>query len=233
MRLKFLLSLVAVTGFLASALAPSASWGCETHEVNAQFEGATRTAQAVQATVTPVYPITVRAGTPADQKVEAVRRAGQQVSEEVSATGEAKLAMLARRVQKAARSNGEAMVAVPLSIEFGIEANELATQCKRLDVSWGDLMIAHTLLANSQSELTIKQVFRLREEGMSWIQIAVGLGLEPGQVVDAVRAETKVAMGQTPADGKVAMIVNRRPALTTGTAAETGTPTTTATSTSE
>ena len=155
MRLKFLLSLVAVTGFLGSALGPNAAWSCDRHEAKAaELAGTTPTAQAVtaQASAIPDYPITVRGGTPADQRVEAVRRAGRQVSEEVSATSEAKLAVLARRVSKAARANGEAMIAVPLSVEFGIEANELATEIWDSDEELDDFLV--DLRASRRSSLT-------------------------------------------------------------------------------
>jgi len=85
-------------------------------------------------------------------------------------------------------------------------ASALAEEQTELGASCGQLMIAHTLSANSKVEVTAQQLFQLRKDGMGWGQIAAGLGFNLGDAVSAVNAEGRVAGGEARADGKVAAI---------------------------
>jgi hypothetical protein len=67
-------------------------------------------------------------------------------------------------------------------------------------------MIAHTLMANSRTAVTVEQLFLLQREGFGWGQIAHGLNLRLGEVVAAVKSEGNVAAGRAKADGRPAMI---------------------------
>ena len=67
-------------------------------------------------------------------------------------------------------------------------------------------MIAHTLMSNASAEVTARQVFDLRTEGMGWGQIAHGMGLKLGPSLTAVKSEARVARGLEKADGKVSTI---------------------------
>jgi hypothetical protein len=87
-----------------------------------------------------------------------------------------------------------------------VSADALSDERARLDAGWGELMIAHTLDANAKTDLTMDQIFALRQEGMGWGRIAAGLGLSPGNVKGAVQAETRVARGIDRPDGRVAPI---------------------------
>ena len=53
---------------------------------------------------------------------------------------------------------------------------------------------------------SVQQLMEMRDGGMGWGQIAAGLGLNLGSMVSAVKSESRVAEGQTKADGRVAVI---------------------------
>ncbi len=138
--------------------------------------------------------------------VEAVRKKGAAVPKETRAKAEAKIETEAKRLNDQAGSEGDAKVAARLAAEFGMTADQLTAEKNELKASWGELMIAHSLEANTKTDVTTSQLFDLRKEGMGWGQIAAGLGLKLGETVSAVHAETRVATGKAAADGKVAAI---------------------------
>jgi hypothetical protein len=107
-----------------------------------------------------------------------------------------------------------------LAAEFGVSAAEMQRQKTELDVSWGDLVIAHTLAASSDPKRTIQQLLVLRGAGQGWGTIAQDMGLNLGQAVSAVRQETMVANGTVRADGHAQAI-----ARGTGVRADVGTTT--------
>jgi len=126
-------------------------------------------------------------------------------SAEARAHAEAKLEATAKRTDDAGLK-GESEVASRLAKEFGITVSALMDEKTELGASWGQLMIAHTLSANSNLNVTVQQLFELRKDGMGWGQIAAGLGYKLGDAVSAVNSEGRVAGGQARADGKVAVI---------------------------
>jgi hypothetical protein len=132
--------------------------------------------------------------------------AGAQVSAEATKKVDAKLAAAANQVDLQSEQKGEAAVVARLAKEFHVSAATLADESARFDAGWGELMIAHTLDANAKTDLTMDQIFALRQEGMGWGQIAADLGLSPGGTVSAVQAETRVAMGLDRPNGRVAPI---------------------------
>jgi hypothetical protein len=103
-------------------------------------------------------------------------------------------------------TNGEAEVADRLAAEFQVTSGELTSERAELDVSWGELMVAHTLMANSGDQVTLDQLFTLHSGGLGWGQIAYGLGLRGTSFASAVRAEALVARGQMESDGKPARV---------------------------
>src|SRR5207244_1169896 len=116
------------------------------------------------------------------------------VSAAARAKAEARLEASAKRADDEAKATGDAKVAARLATEFGMTAEALMAEKNDLSTSWGQLMIAHSLAANSKTDLTVAQLIQLRGE-MGWGQIAAGLGLKLGETVSAVRAESKVATG--------------------------------------
>jgi hypothetical protein len=138
----------------------------------------------------------------AEQKV---KDKGAKVSADARAKAEAKLEASAKRADDEATAQGDAKVAGRLAAEFGMTADQIMTEKKDLSTSWGQLMIAHSLAANSKTDLTVEQLMDMRKD-MGWGQIAAGLGLKLGETVSAVHAESQVATGAAHADGKVAVI---------------------------
>src|SRR6185295_13585489 len=118
---------------------------------------------------------------------------------------EARLESSAKTVDQEGAKTAQG-VANRLSSEFELSAEALAEERQLLGVSWGQLMIAHTLAANSTSQVTVEQLIQMKKDGMGWGLIAGGLDLTMGDVVSAVNAEAGVALGRAAADGKVAVI---------------------------
>jgi hypothetical protein len=100
------------------------------------------------------------------------------------------------------KADANQKIASRLAQDFGVAPEQLLGERDRLKTGWGDLMIAHLIKANSQTPLTIDQLFDLRQERLGWGQIAHGVGLQVGGLVSAARAQGQVATGVVPADGK-------------------------------
>ncbi len=73
---------------------------------------------------------------------------------------------------------------------------------------WGELLVAHTLMANAKTDATLTDLFTMRSQGMGWGAIAAGMNLQLGDVVTAMKSEQRVAMGLEKGDGKPAMIAS-------------------------
>lgn len=142
----------------------------------------------------------------AHKTLTAVKDKGANVSAGARAKADAKLKAAAAKTDQEASSGGDARVAARLAAEFGTTADALMAERQSLGCSWGELMIAHSLDANTSTEITVSQIFELRQEGTGWGQIAAGLGLKLGEVVSAAQAEARVATGLAKPDGKVAVI---------------------------
>jgi hypothetical protein len=142
----------------------------------------------------------------ARQTLEAIKAKGAKVSAAARSKAEAKLAAVAKKTNEEASAKGDATVAGRLAAEFGMTAEQLMAEHQSVGCSWGELMIAHSLQANSTTEVTAAQLLELHQEGTGWGQIAAGLGFKLGEVVSAVQAEGRVAAGLAKPDGKVAVI---------------------------
>jgi hypothetical protein len=114
------------------------------------------------------------------------------------------LAAAAREIDRA--SVGETGVATYLGAEFGMSPEAILAERRDLQVSWGNLTVAHTLSASDREGMTAAQVLLLHDRGMGWGQIAAGLRFKLADAVLAVNAESRVARGRAPADGKTAPI---------------------------
>jgi len=119
-----------------------------------------------------------------------------------------KLIAAAQRVDDAAAAGDDANIAGRLAAEFHIDGAALAAEKQTLDTSWGNLMIAHTLSASAAdaTHATAVNLVGLHKDGMGWGKVAAGLGFKLGQTASAVETESKVALGQAQASGKVAHI---------------------------
>lgn len=141
-----------------------------------------------------------------DAKLAKVRERALAVSEKDRKAVEPKLDATKASVDKEAAAKGDMVVAGRLATEFGMTPDALTAEKAKCNTGWGDLMIAHSLMANDKTGLTLEQMFQMRTDGMGWGQIANGMGLRLGDVVSAVKTEGNVAMGHAKADGKVATI---------------------------
>jgi hypothetical protein len=107
-----------------------------------------------------------------------------------------------------ADANADATIAARLAKQFHMDAGAVMAEKQQLDISWGNMVIAHTLSANAKdaTSATVENLVGLHKDGMGWGKIAAGLGFKLGPAVAAVEAEGKVAQGQAEASGKVAHI---------------------------
>jgi hypothetical protein len=128
------------------------------------------------------------------------------VSAHACADADAKMVTTVNHVNAEAKQSGTSKVAARLAGEFRTSAVALTAERNQLDASWGDLTVAHTIAANSKTDVTAEQLLQLRWEGSSWGHLAAGLGMELGSVVSAVRTEGRVATGLASADGRVSAI---------------------------
>lgn len=110
------------------------------------------------------------------------------------------------RVNAEATSKGQATMAARLAAEFDMTAEELIREREDLALRWGEVVVGHTLLANSKVGLTMRDLVGLRSEGIGWGPIAYGLQFRMEDFVSAIKAEGRVAMGIAKPDGKPAKI---------------------------
>ncbi len=198
--------ILAVLATLALAAVAHAQSGSASGSATGQATGAV---QAKQGDASANASATAEASASADASFERMKQdvenRGAKVSAEARAKAEAKLEATAQRVDEDAEK-GENAIAARLAKEFGLTVQALLEEKSRLGVSWGQLMIAHTLDANAKTDITVQQLVELHVDGMGWGQVAAGLGLKLGDVVSAVNSEGRVAGGEVRADGKVAVI---------------------------
>ncbi len=72
----------------------------------------------------------------------------------------------------------ERRIAERLGLEIGMSADSLLAERGRFEVSWGDLVIGHTLLAGAKSGVTLRRLLCLRSRGTGWGRISDDLRLD-------------------------------------------------------
>jgi hypothetical protein len=90
-------------------------------------------------------------------------------------------------------------VAGRLAAEFGGAPELYLAEHERLKTGWGQLSIAHTILANTETTMTIDQIIGLRSEGLAWGQIAHGLDLKISEFAKTAHARAR-SVGGLPGD---------------------------------
>ena len=203
MLLRRMVTLVALTGLVGAgtALAQSGKAGGEAGATGS-VQSADQTELKSQASVQ----ADAEANARAQQQLEAIKEKGAKVAARTRARAEAKLEAAATKVNQTAEKESDAHVATRLAADFDMTADAILNEKNDLQCSWGDLMIAHALDANATAEVSAAQLVQLKQEGVGWGQIAAGLGLNLGEVVSGVNAESRVAQGLARADGKAAVI---------------------------
>lgn len=170
-----------------------------------------------QSTMTPVnaqgqteaeMKATTTASQPADPdaSMKAIRERAKNASTKGRALVDKKLTKISSDVDAEATANGKEVAAGRVASEFGMTGEALVAETDQFQSGLGEVIIGHTLMANSTTAVTMDQMFSMRKDGMGWGQIAQGLNLRLGEVVSAVMSEGAVAQGTAKADGKTAMI---------------------------
>lgn len=113
-----------------------------------------------------------------------------------------RIAATVERVNKAATEKGQTALALRLASEFDMTTEALLDEKGEQGLSWGEVMIAHTLLANSDTAVTLADLMTLRAEGLGWGAIAFGLRFHLEDFEATIKAEGRVAMGLSQADAK-------------------------------
>jgi hypothetical protein len=169
-------------------------------------DAATQPVTPADPSAQPATPATPDAAATAPDVLARIREQGKSIDAKADKKVTTALEAAVNDVEKSVTIDGDRKIAERLAGEFGTTPDALISEKNDFKTSWGQLMIAHSLTANSSDGLTTKQLFDLRGEGMSWAQIASGMGLRLGEVVNAAKAEAKVARGIAKPDGKVAVV---------------------------
>ncbi len=166
----------------------------------AQTGGTGDPAAATQVQQTPpatTPPENAQPATPAVDPTQSIREKGSKLSEKEGKAIEAKLEVSTKSVDASATKEGDQKVADRLAQEFGVTSETLMQEKSQFNVGWGQLTVAHTLMGNATTPVTLQQLFDMRTSGMGWGQIAHGMGLKLGEVVSAVQSEGRVATGRS------------------------------------
>jgi hypothetical protein len=204
----FLLGSIITTALAAAALAQtsdpaSADKGASVAPSASAQTPATSTAPAPDASVAPAAQTTK--APPSTPAMDRVKERGAKASVKDRADVEKKLDDLEKQIEDEV-TKGEPAVAQRMAADLGVTADALTAEKSQYGRGWGELTVAHTLMANAKTDATISDLFALRSQGMGWGAIAVGLDLKLGDVVSAVRSEQRVAAGLEKGDGKPALI---------------------------
>jgi hypothetical protein len=117
-----------------------------------------------------------------------------------------RIGITVERVNNDAARGGQTKVAARLAAEFETTSDALLAEKREHGFSWGELVIAHTLLASSREKVGLLDLASLRSDGLTWGAIAFGLRFHLEDFEDAIKAAGRVAMGLSKGDGKAAVM---------------------------
>ncbi|HET9253430.1 MAG TPA: hypothetical protein VFP58_15050 [Candidatus Eisenbacteria bacterium] len=161
------------------------------------------------------------ASTTPDVGLQGIKDRARWAPTDVCEDTDKKLQGTMRAVDKEASKNGDRLVMARIAAEFRVPPETVLAERARLSAPWGELLVAHTLLANARG-VTVDQLFDMRAEGMGWGQIAWGLGFQQKDVTAAVQTEGKVIRGQSKPDGAPSKITTIEPHLAVDETAHSG-----------
>lgn len=124
-----------------------------------------------------------------------VRERAESMPSDARRETDKRIAITVDRVNQEARDRGQATMTARLAAEFKATGESLLEDKSEYSLSWGELVIAHTLLANSNAGLGLVDLAQLRREGLGWGAIAFGLEFHMEDFEDMIKAEGRVAMG--------------------------------------
>jgi hypothetical protein len=147
-------------------------------------------------------PLSGSATTDSEVRLAGVRARARATSAKEGKEADDQLGKGAEAFNAEAGAKGDATVAARIATDFQETTDAVLSERSKFGAGWGELLIAHTLVANSKTGLTIDQVFQLRGEGMGWGQIVHGMDLRLGTVTRAVTAGARGTAGPTKAERK-------------------------------
>jgi hypothetical protein len=106
-----------------------------------------------------------------------------------------RVASTVERVNQQARDQGTSVMVARLSAEFSVSKEILLEEKGNHGWSWGDIVIAYTLLANTSQGVTTQDLASLREDGLGWASIAYGLQFRMEDFEEAIKSRGRVATG--------------------------------------
>ena len=101
-----------------------------------------------------------------------------------------KVTTMATRLETSAETRGDQATVERLANQLDVSTDVLFQQRTEFDADWGDLFLAYTVMDRSRRDVTLDDIFTLRDEGLSWTQIARQYGIPPGRLLQAVRSGT-------------------------------------------
>jgi len=186
----------------ASTKAPESTQPSATPPPDASATQKDQSAPAVSGTAT----MEQSAAAKSNPAIDRVKERGLKAPAKARADVDKKLDEIEKQVENEATAKGEAAVAGRIAGEFGMTADALTAERNQFNRGWGEILVAHTLLANAKTDAMIADIFQMRNQGMGWGAIAAGLDLRLGEVVPAVKSEGRVATGLAKGNGKAAKI---------------------------
>jgi hypothetical protein len=166
--------------------------------------GGFRTAGASVEHRTEAWPFIASADT--TQVRHAIQERAAKVSNQTRANADLRLDGCCVQVDQTAKECGEAQVARRIADEFALDPVRLQREHDAAQASWGELLVASVLALNTRTAIAPRHLVLWHHAGLSWSQLACGLGLELDSTVSAVDLETRVARGRAKPDHRVATI---------------------------
>jgi hypothetical protein len=108
---------------------------------------------------------------------------------------------MVKRVNGDVLVTGQSKVATKLASEFGLTSDALLELKGDYGFSWGELVVAHTLLVNSGAKVDLLDLESLRLDGLSWGAIAFGLRFHMEDLEEKIKAEGRIATGLSKTNG--------------------------------
>jgi hypothetical protein len=109
-----------------------------------------------------------------------------------------RIAATIERVNARAAAQTSSAVAARAAAEFSVTSEVILEEKGTHGWSWGEVLVAHTLLANATHGLTAQDLASLREDGFGWASIAYGLQFRMEDFEDAIKEQGRVTMGLNP-----------------------------------
>ena len=111
-----------------------------------------------------------------------------------------RIGLTVERINKDASAKGQARIAERLASKFDVTSDALLEMKVEYGFSWGEMVVAHTLMANSGVKVDLADLASLRSEGLSWGAIAFGLRFHLEDLEEAIKAGGRVATGLSKAN---------------------------------